>query len=270
MGFLQLGDRRLHYEDVGIGRPVLLLHGFTNYGLSWTPQLAALVHSGYRVILPDLRGHGISSPATPPCAVSDLGADLIGLLNHLDAGPVALCGLSLGGMIALQIAVDQPDRVAALVVADSQPYFTGPDITAMVESWVELFRQQDGPRKRLQATWPALVNEEFRASATGRAAYDVWARILATVDAASLCHVARGMAGFDLRARLSAVRAPALVIAGEYDRLFSPNQSREMAERIAGARCSVIAGAGHLSNLDSTDRFNPLLLDFLAAHFPSV
>ena len=75
--------RHLKYEDLGAGRPILLIHGFTNYGLAWAPQLAALVHSGHRVILPDLYGHGASSPATRICTVSDLAGDMINLLDHL-------------------------------------------------------------------------------------------------------------------------------------------------------------------------------------------
>ena len=248
----------------------MLIHGFTNYGLSWAPQLAALVHSGYRVILPDLRGHGASSPATALCTVSDLAADMVGLLDHLGAGPVVLCGLSLGGMVALQMAVDQPNRVASIVVANSGASFSGPENTAIVDAWTELFLQEDGPLKRLRATWPTLVNDAFRESAQGRAAFNAWARVLATVQGLSLCHVAKGMTQFDLRGRLAAIRAPALVISGEHDCLFSPDQSREISGQIAGSRCSVISGASHLSSLDSSDQFNQLLLNFLAAHFPVV
>jgi 3-oxoadipate enol-lactonase len=150
MGIFQSGRRHLHYQDVGAGQPILLIHGFTNYGLSWAPQLAALVHSGYRVILPDLHGHGASSPATALCTVSELAADMVGLLDHLGAGPVALCGLSLGGMVALQMALDQPDRVAGIIVANSRSSFTGPEMTTMVDDWIALFLQEDGPLKRLQ------------------------------------------------------------------------------------------------------------------------
>ena len=268
MGTFQSGRRRLHYEDVGQGRPVLLIHGFTNYGLSWAPQLAALVHSGYRAILPDLYGHGASSPATALCTVSDLAADMFGLLDHVGAGPVALCGLSLGGMVALQMVLDQPDRVAGIIVANSRSSFTGPEVMAMVNAWVALFRQTDGPVRRLHATWPALVNEEFRKSAQGRAAFDAWARVLAKVQGLSLCRVAHGMTQFDLRERLAAIRRPALILSGEHDRVFSPDQSREISRQITGSHCSVIPGAGHLSSIDSSDQFNRLLLDFLATYFP--
>lgn len=269
MAIFPSGRGPLHYEALGAGRPIVLIHGFTNYGLAWAPQLPALVHTGYRVILPDLHGHGASQPATALCTVADLAADLAALLDHLGAGPAVLCGLSLGGMVALQMAVDEPGRVAGLIVANSRSSFTGPEMAAIVDGWLALFRQADGPLKRLYATWPALANEAFRESSAGRAVLDAWARVLAAVPGDSLCHVAQGMLRFDRRGRLGAVRAPTLVISGEHDRLFSPAQAREIADEIPSADNVVIPGAGHLSSLDSADRFNRLLLDFLAAHVPA-
>ncbi len=270
MGFFQSGRRRLHYEDLGAGPPVVLLHGFTNYGLSWAPQLAAVVHAGHRVILPDLRGHGASTPATELCTVTDLAQDIIQLLDHLGTGPVVVCGLSLGGMVAMQMALDQPDRVAGIVIANSRSSFTDPETTAMVDTWTGLFLQEDGPLKRLHATWPALVNESFRGSDSGHAAFHAWARVLATVEGSSLCHVAKGMTTFDLRPRLGSIRAPSLIVSGECDRLFRPEFGEEISRGIAGSTYSAIPGAGHLSSLDSPHHFNRLLVDFLAAHFSVV
>ncbi len=269
MAIFQSERGPLHYESLGMGRPIVLIHGFTNYGLSWAPQLSALVHAGYRVILPDLHGHGTSRPASRLCTVPDLATDIAALLDHLAEGPAILCGLSLGGMVAMQMAIGQPDRVLGIVVANSRSSFCGPELSAMVDGWIALFCQDDGPVRRLRATWPSLVNEAFGVSSTGRAVLDGWTRVLAGVSGASLCHVAQGMTRFDLRGRLAAVRAPALVIGGEHDRLFSPDQAREIAGEIPGAAYAAILGAGHLSNLDSADQFNRLFLDFLATHFPT-
>jgi 3-oxoadipate enol-lactonase len=234
MGFFRSGRRRLHYEDLGAGPPVVLLHGFTNYGLSWAPQLAAVVHAGYRAILPDLRGHGASAPATELCTVTDLALDIMELLDHLGTGPVVVCGLSLGGMVAMQMALDKPDRIAALVIANSRSSFTDPEMTAMVDTWTGLLLQEDGPLKRLHATWPTLVNASFRESACGHAAFNAWARVLATVEGASLCYVAKGMTEFDLRPRLATIRAPSLIISGEFDRLFPRSSVKKSAAASPG------------------------------------
>ncbi len=76
------------------------------------------------------------------------------------------------------------------------------------------------------------------------------------------------MTQFDLRERLAAIRTPALMLSGGHDRVFSPDHGREISRQIAGSYCSVIPGASHLSNIDSPDQFNRLLLDFLAKYFP--
>jgi len=257
----------LHYELLGAGRPIVLIHGFTNFGLSWSPQLSPLVHAGYRVVLPDLHGHGASQPATARCTVEDLATDMVALLDHLGAGPAVLCGLSLGGMVAQQMAIDRPDRVAGIIVANSRSSFSAPEHAAIVDNWIALLRQHNGPLERLRTTWPTLVNESFRESGSGRAVFEAWAQVLAAVPGSSFCHVAQGMTRFDLRGRLANVRVPALLIGGEHDRLFSPDQTQEIGIEIAGSVCAVISRAGHLSNLDSSDQFNRLLLDFLASHF---
>jgi 3-oxoadipate enol-lactonase len=227
------------------------------------------VHSGYRVIVPDLRGHGASSAAEEPCTVADLAADIGALLDHLGISDAGICGLSLGGMIALRLAIDQPHHVACLVIANSRASFAGSEMTVIVEGWVTVLLQPEGPLNRLRATWPKLANDSFRDSPAGRAAFDGWVQVAQTVKGSSLANVASGMSDFDVRDRLSAINKPVLVIAGEYDRLFSAEDGREISSAVGGSQYAIISGAGHLSNIDSPDQFNRLLLSFLALHFPS-
>ncbi len=168
----------------------------------------------------------------------------------------------------LETEIENALTLAALIVANCRPSFVGPEMTALVDDWIALFMQEDGPLKRLRATWPVLVNESFQESAAGRAAFDTWERIAAKVQGLSLSYVAQGMNRFDLRGRLSPIDKPVLLISGERDRLFSPAQSHEISQEITGSRHVMIQGAGHLSCLDSADQFNRILLEFLAAHFP--
>ena len=268
MAIFQSARGHLHYEELGSGRPILLLHGFTNYGLGWAPQLAALVHSGHRVIVPDLHGHGASAPATALTTVPDLASDIAALLDHLTVGPVTVCGLSLGGMVAMEMALARRDRLAGLIVANSTASFSGSERTAAVAGWIALLRQENGPVKRLEATWQTLVNEDFRESAAGRACHDAWATVLRRVSGMSLCHVAKGMTQFDVRGRLATITVPTLVIGGERDLLFGVDGGRAIAREIPNSEFTVIPGAGHISSLDSADRFNHLVLAFLADCVP--
>lgn len=263
MPFFVSRGRRLHFEILGEGRPILLVHGFTNYGMAWAPQLPALVYSGYRVILPDLDGHGLSAAAEAVTTVTDLARDAAALLDHLAVQRAVLCGLSLGGMVVQQVAVDAPDRVEALIVADSRPNADTPELRQAVAEWTSLFEQPDGPRRRLAATWPHLVNQSFHDSASGRAAFRAWEAVLARIPGTSLSNVARGMTSFNVIDRLATATARTLVISGAEDKLIAPEHSRSTAALLKGAEFQVIPGAGHISNLDSPAEFNDLLLRFL-------
>jgi 3-oxoadipate enol-lactonase len=268
MAFVNTKNGRLHYETLGEGRPIILIHGFTNFGLSWAQQVPELVHSGYRVILPDLYGHGQSQPAEHVLTVPDLTYGIVALMDQLAIDNAVIGGLSLGGMVAQQLAVDFPQRVEALIIANSRATFAEPGLVAAVSGWIDMFLQPDGPRKRLQTTWPIMLNESYRQSAAGRATLAAWTQVLSTVEGSSLANVAKGMTQFDLRDRIGTIHVPTLVISGEHDKLFPPVTSREVADGIPGASFQVIAGAAHISSLDSPDAFNALVRQFLCALCP--
>jgi pimeloyl-ACP methyl ester carboxylesterase len=111
---------RLHYESHGVGDPVVLLHGFTSRGDSWERHgwTSALVEQGFRAIQPDARSHGSSDRVFDPaqCTTAALAADVVGLLDHLGLEKTSLVGFSMGGGIALRVALDAPQRVARVVV----------------------------------------------------------------------------------------------------------------------------------------------------------
>src|SRR5580693_1022702 len=108
----------VYYEQAGEGPPVLLLHGLGSSTRDWeyqTPELAR----AYRVIAVDVRGHGRSSRPPGPYSVSQFAEDAVALLRSLDAAPAHVIGLSMGGMIAFQMAVDHPEAVRSLAIINS-------------------------------------------------------------------------------------------------------------------------------------------------------
>ena len=262
MPFYTSRGARLHYEIAGEGAPVLLVHGFTNFGQVWAGQVAALVHAGYRAIVPDLAGHGLSAGADAITDMPALAADLVALLDALGLERATICGLSLGGMVAQQMMVDHPERVGAAVIAGSRADNSG--MAAAVANWITELEGAGGALGRLAKTYPMLLNERYRNSAAGEASLQLWQLVLSKVDGHALAHVARGMLRFDVGAHLPAVRTRTLVIAGEQDQLIAPALTRHIAELIPAAQFVEIAGGGHISSLDSAATFNTLLLQFLA------
>jgi len=264
MPFFVSRGQKLHYEVIGHGRPLVLLHGVTNYGMAWTPQLSRFLYEGYKVIVPDLAGHGMSQPAAKKTTVPELAADVAELLDNLAEPRAALCGLSLGGMVAQQFACDYSGRATALMIANSRPNANTPEQVRAVEGWTALLGQPNGPQRRLEAVWPRLVNAQFRQTEAGAQTFREWHRVAAGVSGQSLINVAIGFTEFDAREGLARLDVPALVIAGEFDEIIAADISRQSADLIPGAEFSVISGAGHISNVDSAEAFTLLCTGFLA------
>jgi pimeloyl-ACP methyl ester carboxylesterase len=128
-----------------------------------------------------------------------------------------------------------------------------------------MFEKPNGPLLRMQAIWPQMLNERYRASPTADAFLASWKRINGKIPGSSFANVARGLQQFKSIDRLKYVSARTLVISSEFDRLFPPPVCQQIAHLITGARFEVIAGGGHLSSLDSPKEFNELLLQFLRA-----
>lgn len=263
MPYYQARDARLHYEIAGEGPPMLLVHGFTNFGQVWGPQIASLVHAGYQAIAPDLAGHGLSAGAATLTDVPSLAADMVALLDTLGIERAIVCGLSLGGMIAQQMAVDYPGRLAGIVVAASRSQNAG--MQPAVENWIAELEGPRGALGRLGKTYPLLLNDRYRDSAAGDATRALWELVLAQVSGHALANVARGMLAFDVADSLPAIQTPTMVIAGEHDRLIPTALTRQIAERIPGAEYVEIPGGGHICSVDSAAAFTPALLRFAAA-----
>lgn len=265
MAFYTVQDRTNYYVSVGEGRPVLLLHGISNSGRAWAPQVPALVAAGYQVIVPDHAGHGASGPLSAPFGVKDIADDTEMLIDRLGIERLDIVGLSLGGMVALDLALRRPRHIGRLIVANSFDRTATPEFKTMAEGWARIFEQPHGPVLRLEQNWPALVSPQFQATEDGMRTWQVWHGIAATTDGPSLAHVARGITDFDCADRIGELSMPTLFLAGELDRMSPPDLSRAMARRAPQGAYQLIEGAAHISNVDSADAFTRIMLHYLDA-----
>jgi 3-oxoadipate enol-lactonase len=262
MAFYDARGRSNYFIEFGQGRPILLLHGISNSGRAWGPQIPPLCEAGYRVIVPDHAGHGASARLTAPFGVSDFADDVEVLLANLGIDRLDIVGLSLGGMVALELALRHPAQIRRLVAANSFDKTT-PAFRTMAEGWAAIFEQPHGAVARFEQNWPALVSPAFQATAEGLRTYQVWHAIAATTDGHSLAQVARGMTTFDVSARLGELAMPALFIGGRLDQMSPLDLSRHMSAQVPRGCLSILEGAAHISNVDSRDAFTARLLDFL-------
>jgi pimeloyl-ACP methyl ester carboxylesterase len=263
----------LHFEDVGTGRPVVLIHGWPLSGRSWEAQVPALVEAGYRVITYDRRGFGGSSQPWDGYDYDTFADDLDAVLSHLELQQVTLVGFSMGGgEVVRYLARHGSSRIEKAVLAGAVPPYLyksddNPD-GGLDDATIEAF--QAGVRgdrlefldeflKNFFGTGllkKNLVSEPFRLYMRDIAAY---ASPKGTLD----CITAFGCT--DFREDLTKVDVPTLVIHGDSDGIVPFEVSgQRSAEAIADSTLVVVKGGPHGFNVTHAAEFNQALLDFLA------
>ena len=257
----KIGGVELAWEEAGTGLPVVLLHAFPLNRRMWKRQQGELA-SRYRVITPDFRGHGQSSLPGEDSTMERLAADIRSLLDALGLKRVVLGGLSMGGYAAFAFFLHYPERVAALILADTRPQA---DTEEGRQARHELARVAENEGSTLVADrmLPKLLAPSTRERQPAVVAA-VREMILSTPPA-GIARALRGMAARpDSTELLPAIKCPTLVLVGQEDALTPPAVAEAMAKKIPGAQLEVIPGAGHLSNLEQPARFTRLLDHFLA------
>lgn len=257
MSYFDQQGCQLYYEDLGHGETVILIHGLGSSSKDWEYQIPAL-QKHFRVIAVDVRGHGRSGKPVQAYTMQSFADDICALIQHLQLHKPHVVGISMGGMIAFQLAVDHPGLLASLTIVNS-----GPEVKARnLKQWFEVAKrkllsrllsleqigkalggllfprpEQAHLRKKIEERWP--LND--------KRAY------LASLDA---------IIGWSVRERISTILCPTLVISADKD--YTPVADKEAyVAQIPHARLLVIKHSRHATPLDQPERFNQALLDFL-------
>jgi len=255
-------DCKLEYDAAGTtaGLPVVFVHGFPFNKAMWGPQVEVLNKEFY-VITYDVRGHGASDVGTGQYTVEQFVDDLIGLLDYLKITSAVIAGISMGGYIALRAAERNPDRVRGLILCDTRSESDNNDAkirrAAQVRS-VRMFGMRTFTEPFLKTV---LAPETFRRSP------EVVTLVRSMVENTSPTAVIGTLialaARTDTTGFLHKIRVPVLLLVGENDALTPSSTVQEMHVKISHSETHIIAGAGHLSNLENPAEFNQHLLDFL-------
>jgi 3-oxoadipate enol-lactonase/4-carboxymuconolactone decarboxylase len=256
--FATVDNLRLFYRLEGkADRPVLVLsHSIgTDLGM-WAPQVEDLLPY-FQVLRYDTRGHGASDVPKGEYSVERLGRDLIGLVDALNISKFAFCGLSMGGAIGQWLALNVPDRLSGLVLANTSPQF-GPRT-----NWES--RTQTVSEKGMAGIAEIVMPRFFSAETLtqGDAYADAVKSVLLGTNPAGYSGCCAALRDFDSTQSIGKIRIPTLVIAGDHD-VSTPWEvhGRVLAHTIPGARAVRLAAA-HLSNLERPRSFTVALLDFL-------
>jgi pimeloyl-ACP methyl ester carboxylesterase len=251
---------RIAWERRGSGPPLLLIHGLGYARWGWEPVVDELAEA-HEVVLFDNRGIGDSEAPLGPYSARMLAEDAVAVLDAAGLERAHVLGTSLGGMVALQVALDWPERVDRLVLACTTP--GGESAAPMPEQTVRLIQESPGlPR---EVAMRRGVENALAPGADPAMIERIMEHRVATAQplAAWLAQAAAGVS-FDVWDRVGEISARTLVLTGDLDVVVDPRNSALLAEMIPGARLETFPGAGHLFFWEEPEPFVQVVKEFLA------
>ena len=271
MPLLSVNGIQVNVVDTGAppGRPdapvVVLGHGLLFSTTMWRDQVEAL-RPAYRCVAIDWRGQGKTPPTRDGYDMDTLYADAVGVIEHLDVGPVHFAGLSMGGFVGIRLGARRPDLLRSLTLIDTS---AGPEEPANIGRYqllASLYRVL-GWRPLKDRVAPIMFSEAFLATPAAREVLDTWSREVQRQTRRGTYKAIRGVTDrLSVEDEVASIKAPTLVIVGEGDVATTADRSDTLAELIPDAQQVVLPGVGHVSTLEATQAVNAALLPFLASH----
>ena len=259
--FARVREIGIAYDDAGVGDPFVLLHGFPFKRSMWREQIERL-SDAWRIIAPDLRGHGETSVTDKPATMEALAGDVAALLDELNIERTIIGGLSMGGYVALEFFRKFPERVRALILADTRP---------QADTNEGHRAREETARRALDEGMDAIAEAmltKLLAASTHEGKPEVVTRVREMIIGMNPCGAAAALRGMALRRDqtdlLPEINVPTLIIVGAEDAITPKSDAEAMRSKIEGSRLVEIEGAGHVSNIERPAEFNRALVEFLA------
>jgi len=256
---IKSGDTSIGYKVLGTGLPVVLLHPFPVHHEFWLPAAQALV-SGYRLILPDLRGHGDSGVGEGPATMEKHAADLVRILDHAEVGQARFAGVSIGGYVLFEFWRRYRARVAALALFNTKAPSDSPEAGAVrLRAAADVLER--GAESFFESMVPKLLGETSRHSRPDLV--DGAMRMMRKMSPESVAQVQRGMAARpDSMPDLKTINVPTLLVTGDEDILSGPPEADLMRQNIPSSQMKIIRRAGHYSPWEQPEEAGQLLRQF--------
>ena len=253
-------DAEISYEVTGHGPPVVLLHPFpANHDL-WEPAAKTLMQQ-YRLILPDLRGHGESGVGEGPATMAKHAVDVARILNEEQVGRVPFVGVSIGGYVLFEFWRRFRGRVAALVLCNTKAQADTPEArAARLQAAADVVER--GTEPFFASMVPKLLGETTRRTRPDRVEGALL--MMRKMSAEDVAMVQRGMAERpDSLETLKTINVPTLIVTGDEDILTGVAEAALMMQEIGGSQMKVVAKAGHYSPWEQPEEVGKMLRQFL-------
>jgi 3-oxoadipate enol-lactonase len=261
-----INDSAVSYIERGSsqGVPVVFIHGFPFSHKMWEPQVNKLPNDIHAITY-DVRGHGSSDVGDGQFTIELFVDDLIVLLDHLGIERAVLCGLSMGGYIALRAIEKHPNRIKGLVLCDTK---SEPDTN-------EEKIKRTSSIKAVKSAGASVFAEDFvkavfwpKTFENNLGAIEFIKELIRANSSLGICGTLLALAArTDTTQSLSSINVPTCIIVGEYDLRTPPSCAQAMHTAIAGSELHILSNAGHMSNLENTKDFNKILNTFLKKHW---
>lgn len=240
----------LKYNDLGVGTPVVFIHGLGSRKEAWIPQHE--LANRYRLVIPDLRGHG-ETEINEGITIKNFALDVIELLEYLNIPSAFICGLSLGGIVAQELYKQRPDLVKGLILSNTTSYVPVTLANKIVNDTSKLLKKSE---------------HDLVEHIVNRGLYDT----VYKDEAMKAFHIrdtylesAKAPIGINYFSILPSIRKPVLLIGSTHDKVTPSVNIYIMKALIRQAKSAILKNTGHLSNIEQKDLFNKHVTDFIAS-----
>jgi 3-oxoadipate enol-lactonase len=260
-----VGGTELYYERAGNGEPLLLIQGMSGTHRSWGQPFLSQLEPNFDCVVFDNRGIALSGAVTDPFTIAEMAADAAGLLEALEIESAHVLGISMGGMIAQELALAHPDRLRSLTLGCT--YCGGPgsylmdpaDFKGMVEAMAS------GSQERVfRAMWELNLSPGFRAEESGYAEFTAMAKAM-PVPPQTVQLQLQAIAAHDTSARLGELSTPTLLIHGSADRVLPVANGPLIASLLPAARLELLEDVGHMFWWEQPERSGELIREHALA-----
>ena len=259
MPIVDIDNTQLNYQIVGDGDPLLLLHGLGSSSQDWDLQMDDFSRH-FQVILVDLRGHGKSGKPPGPYSIPLFAEDIASLIIELGCSPAHVLGISLGGMVAFQMAISFPEVVKSLIIVNSTPELVPKTLKDRFGIWQRLLIVRFmGMRKMGEVLGNRFLPEPDQAELR-EVFIDHWAEN----HKPSYLESMKAVVGWSVLDQLNEIKAPTLVLGAEGD-YFSIEDKKAYTKQISGAKLQIIKNTRHALPAEKPKVFNQSVIDFLSS-----
>jgi len=269
MKFASNGPVKLAYDERGDGKPLFLISGYGARAAHWGEAFRNLMAEDYRVFSLDNRGTGESDRPKEPWTMADMAADVISTMNESGLSSVNVSGISMGGMIAQELAINYPERVNTLMLISTSTGGSS-EIPGEPDIADALFNpdQNQPVKKMLEGIWRSLCAPEFF-EVLGNLEECIRLDLEKPTHPHTLNVQQKAIQEADFSSLLSQINVPTLIVGGDKDRLISPANSKKLAELIPDSRLVSIKNCGHIIPLEKPHELAENMLQFLTEHSAS-